>query len=269
MTATVQTADALWSVMKPLLTAVPRVALAVTVAPLFPTSLFTTLLRGTLIVSLSLHLYPYMAADLTPVLPPLQWLALVGKEAFIGVLLGVAVGTLIWAFEGVGQVVDFQIGFSNAMIFDPFGGHDGGPISRLMTRLGVIVFVAAGGLQVLVSLLFESFRLWPVSSFYPSIGAPVAAMTGGSLESLMDLIARLALPVVLLLALVDVSFGLINRVVSQLNVFYFTMPLKGALAALMIALYLSYMVDVAIGEIGSLSGWIQHVAPVISKPWPW
>ena len=47
-------AASLWSIIGPLLAAVPRVAAAVTVAPLFPASLFPTLIRGGLVVSLAL-----------------------------------------------------------------------------------------------------------------------------------------------------------------------------------------------------------------------
>jgi type III secretory pathway component EscT len=56
----------------------------------------------------------------------------------------------------------------------------------------------------------------------------------------------------------------VGRVVPQLNVFFFTMPLKGALAALMIALYLSYLADIASAQVSGLQIWLQRLVPVLA-----
>jgi type III secretion protein T len=254
----------LWHASAPLLAAMPRVGAAVTVAPLFPVSLFPTLLRGAVAVPLCLFLYPHLAAHMPPTLDPLIWVALVGKEAFIGALIGFAVGTLIWALESVGAMMDFQIGLSNAQFFDPFGGHDAGPLSAFMVRLGIILFVVGGGLQVFVSVLFESFRLWPLASFYPALDERLAQFAGESAGSFVELVVRLAAPAILLLALIDLGFGLVNRVVPQLNVFYFTMPIKATVAALMIAIYLSYVAEVVTTQMNTLQHWVEHMQPILS-----
>ena len=255
-----------WSFVAPVLLALPRIGAAIVVTPLFPTNLFPTLLRSTLAVSLSLYLYPHMAAAMPAVgLPLLAWIALLGKEVLIGMLLGFAVGSLVWAFEWAGGVIDLQVGFANAQVFDPFGGHSAGPVGAFMMRIGVLLFVAGGGLQVLASLLFESFHLWPVTSFYPST-VRLADFAGSSFRSLAELAARLVAPAVLLLALIDLGFGLVGRAVPQLNVFFFTMPLKGALAALMLALYLSYLADIAGAQISGLQVWLQRLVPVLATP---
>ncbi len=259
-----QPADAPWNMIAPLVAAMPRITAAVTVAPLFPASLFPLLLRSSVAVSLALYLYPHMAAGLLPDLALTAWLMLILKEAFLGLLVGLAVGTLVWALEAVGSMLDFQVGFSNAQVFDPFGGHQAGPLAEFLTRAAVVLFVTGGGLQLFASLLIESFRLWPVGSFYPSLTPTLADFAGASLGSLLQLIVRLAAPAALLLALIDVSFGLVGRAVPQLNVFYLTMPIKGALAALMIALYLAYIADLAATELAGLPDWLKHLAPVIS-----
>jgi type III secretion protein T len=256
-------AQALWTLYAPILVTLPRVSAALIVAPLFPATLFPMFLRGAIGVSLSLYLYPHMAAHMPAELPILTWLGLVAKESFIGALLGFAVGTLIWAFECAGAVIDFQVGFGNAQFFDPFGGHESGLVAVLMMRLGTILFLAAGGLQVVISLLFESFRLWPAVSFYPS-WSHFGDFADSQIASFMDLVVRLAAPVVLLLALVDLGFGLVGRVVPQLNVFLFTTPIKAALAALMIALYLAYASDVLVGQVSGLRAWLEHLQPILS-----
>jgi type III secretion protein T len=113
---------------------------------------------------------------------------------------------------------------------------------------------------VFVTLLFESFRLWPIGELYPDVGAQLLMLGATSFGSLAELTVRLAAPIILLLVLVDLGFGLVNRVVPQLNVFFFTMPIKGALVALMIALYLSYLFDIAAGQVEHLSGFLKRLA---------
>ena len=253
-----------WSLLAPLLAALPRIGAAITVAPLFPAALFPRLLRGAVALSLALYLYPHMAAHMPAATTPLPWLALIGKELLIGGLIGFAVGTLVWALECVGSAIDFQIGFSNAQLFNPFMGNESSPLAQLMTSLAITLLVTTGGLQVLASLLFESFRLWPIQSLYPSTDQ-LASLAGSSVQSLAELVVQLAAPAVLLLALVDIGFGLLNRVVPQLNVFFFTMPIKGALAALMLALYLSYLSDVFVGRLSGLEDWLKHLEPLLFK----
>lgn len=253
----------LWAFFAPILLGLPRVGAAIIVAPLFPTSLFPTMLRGAVVVALSLYLYPHLAANIPPMMSLLEWIGLVGKEVLIGALLGFAAGTLIWAFETAGALLDFQVGFSNSQYFDPFGGHEAGPMSQFWVRLGTVLFIAAGGLQVLAALLFESFRLWPVTSFYPSL-SHFEDFASGSIRTFMDLVVRLAAPAVLLLALIDFGFGLVSRVVPQLNVFFFTMPIKGALSAVMLALYLSYVSDIVATQLSDLGTSLQHLQPVLS-----
>jgi type III secretion protein T len=135
-----------------------------------------------------------------------------------------------------------------------------------MARLGVIIFVAGGGLQVLTSLLFESFLLWPVASFYPNISDSLVQFGTGWVDGLLKLTARLAVAIVLVLVLVDIGMGLVNRVVPQLNVFFLTMPVKAALGAMMLALYLIYLIDVAAGQLAELPQLLERLAPVLAAP---
>lgn len=245
----------IWSVLAPAFMAVPRILAAVTTAPLFSSALFPSLLRNAFVVTLVLGLYPHLAANL-PVseVNAGEWLLLIAKEVLLGMLIGAAVGAVIWVFESAGAVIDLQVGVSNGMLLDPFGGHVGGPFTALMTRLAVALFVAGGGLYVFVSLLYESFALWPVHSYYPEIGSRLIDVAKESAGSFAQMLVRLAAPVILLLAIVDIGFGLVQRVAPQLNVFFFTMPIKGVLAVLMLSLYLAYLADIVAGHSTQLQG---------------
>lgn len=246
-----------WRWLQPLLAAVPRVAAMFVVAPLLMRHTLPSLVRNAVVVSLSLSLYPFMSAHMpspTPTLP--EWLALVAKEVLVGGLIGYAVGAMVWVMEGVGALIDVQSGLANAMLFDPFGGHPSGVFGAFMAMFGMVLFIGCGGLYAMLSLLFDSYRLWPPGSLQPQLGVPLQQHGLGDMSSVLDLMVRLALPAVLVLLAVEMGLGLVSRIAPQLNVFFFSVPIKCVVAALMLALCMGYLLDFTRGQVD----FIEHAA---------
>ncbi len=137
----------------------------------------------------------------------------------------------------------FQTGSSNASFFDPVGGHDNGPTAEFLGWLVIVLFVAAGGLLSLVGVIVDSYRLWPVASFMPNLGAVLEEFAVRQGDTLFLWIVKLASPVILVLLLVELGIGLIGRVAPQLNVFVFSQPVKSLLATFMMLLFLTFVYE--------------------------
>jgi type III secretion protein T len=165
------------------------------------------------------------------------------KEALIGVLIGLGFGVFIWAIQSAGDLIDFQTGAGNAAFFDPAAGHEGGPTGNFLGWLVITLFVSAGGLLVLIGVLIDSYRIWPVASFFPKIGAVIEQFAVRQGDSLFLWIVKLSAPVIFVLLLVDLGMGLVARIAPQLNVFVFAQPLKSLLATLMMLLFLFFLYD--------------------------
>lgn len=247
------------TLVHPLLAGLPRMGMALLVIPLLPAGLIPRRLRGGLIIALALPVYPLLASTMPAVdWSAGQWMAYVLKESCIGALIGYSMGLLLWALTCAGELIDVQAGFNNAQIFDPFAGHPAGPVSVLMTQLGVLLFVALGGLHVFLQLLYESLQLWPPSSAYPDLGlAGLRDLAASGSGSLLELATRLAAPVIAVLLIVELGIGLINRAAPQLNAFYFAMPIKAVAALLMLALCLAHLVDVFRSQIEASQGLLE------------
>jgi type III secretion protein T len=222
--------------------------------PLFPQQSFPLLVRNGIALALLAGVYPMLAANL----PPPTWstvecLGYTLKESFIGFVIGYAVGALFWAMESVGALIDNQAGMNNANIFDPFGGHQGGPYAAFVMQMAVVIFVLLGGLPLLAALLYESFTLWPLRSFVPTLGEGYKelALNGFALNA--SLVIKLVAPILIVLVVIEMGIGLINRVASELNAFYFAIPIKAVTAALMVAVLLSFRVDVLRDGVRQLS----------------
>ena len=232
---------AIESMLAPIALTLPRLLSIVLVTPFISPEVVNGLTRNAIVLMLAIFISP-AAGDL-PSLTLVSWAAIAAKEAFIGVLLGLGFGIFVWAIQSVGDLIDFQTGSANAPFFDPVGGHEGGPTSGFLTRVVITLFVASGGLLAMVGVIVDSFRIWPVGSFYPHVGKVLEQFTVREGDTLFLWTVKLAAPVIFVLLLVEVGIGLIGRSAPQLNVFVFTQPLKSLLANVMLALFLYFLYD--------------------------
>jgi type III secretion protein T len=230
--------------IKTIMAILPRIASVFLIFPMFARAAVPGLVRGGLAVSLACIVYPHAAA-LIPAHPlsSFFWIALVAKETFIGLLIGFAVSIFFWVLQAVGELIDLQTGSSSAAVYDPISGHPQGPTGMLLHQLGITLFLAAGGLLMLAGLLYESYRVWPIFSFYPNIGAGLESFVVRETDSFWTATVKLGAAVILLLLLIDFGLGLINRFVPQLNVFMISMPIKAAAAVFTLTVFLSFIYD--------------------------
>jgi type III secretion protein T len=219
----------------------PRLFAVFAVVPFLSGGMLTGMVRNGLLLMLAIFMSP-IAGDMPP-LSMGMWLLIAGKEALIGLLLGLGFGIFIWAIQSVGDLIDFQTGSSNASFFDPVAGHDNGPTGEFLGWLVITLFVAGGGLLALLGVIVDSYRLWPVASFYPNVGKVIEEFAIRQGDTLFLWIVKLASPVILVLLVVEIGIGLISRVAPQLNVFVFAQPIKSLLATLMMLLFLYFVYE--------------------------
>ena len=253
------------SLAYPALGTLPRLTAAFLILPLLTKAFVPRQIRIGLMLVLGLAIYPAMAVSFSQENWFLgDWIVFVAKEFFIGGLIGYSVGILLWALAAMGELIDNQAAFTNAQIFNPFGGHSGGPFSAFMAQFGGILFIGLGGLKVFIQILYESFLLWPPSSFWPVLRVSFLDFTISSSGSLLEIATRLAAPIIGTLLIIEIGIGLINRAAPQFNAFYASMPIKAAAAFLMLALLLSQIVDAVRLYIISLPKILQNLNNLLS-----
>jgi type III secretion protein T len=219
----------------------PRLFAIFAVVPFLSGSMITGIVRNGLLLMLAIFMSP-VAGNL-PEVNIGTWVLIASKEAFIGLLLGLGFGIFIWAIQSVGDLIDFQTGSSNASFFDPVAGHENGPTGEFLGWMVITLFVSAGGLLAMLGVVVDSYRIWPVGSFFPSVGAVLEQFAVRQGDTLFLWIVKLAAPVVFVLMLVELGMGLISRVAPQLNVFVFSQPLKSLLAHLMMLLFVFFVYE--------------------------
>jgi len=206
-----------------------RVAGAVSFVPFPGFSNGADAARVALALGLTAALAPLWPAVALP--EPLvgSLVAALASEAAFGLTVGLAVAILIESLLVAAQVFGLQAGYSYASTIDPSTQADSNLLLVLAQLSGGLLFFALGLDRQILRVFAASLVAHPPGTFFLArssidtvIGLGSAMFTTG---------VRLAMPVVVLLALIDISLALLGRIHQQLQLLTLAFPVK-MLAAL-------------------------------------
>jgi type III secretion protein T len=236
-----------------------RVSMAFIVLPIFSPEMIPPTVRNSIFIGLAV-----ICLAMQPGLVPLrlgisEWLALAGKEALIGLAIGFFAGSMLWAMESVGYIIDTKSGASMAQILDPIGGHQSTPLGQFFSRLAVFVFMFSGGLLLLVGSIVESFAIWPVASNWPAFKPGAYEIFEAEFGRLLMIAVMFSAPAILVLFLIDAGLGLINRYAQQINLIALQMPIKMMAALLVTLMMMGLIVDRLVAEFTTRPGLVLQI----------
>lgn len=163
-------------------------------------------------------------------------LALLGKEAIVGLMLGFAASTVFWVAEGVGVLIDNQAGYNNVQQTNPLSGEQSTPVGNLLAQLSIAGFYMLGGMIMLTQILFESFQWWPIGSLSPLWSTILEDFVRVQTGSYLEMMMKIAAPALLVLLLIDLAFGILSKSAEKLEPNNLAQPVKGAVALAMLSL---------------------------------
>jgi flagellar biosynthetic protein FliR len=193
-------------------------------APLFSSKMMPMRARGIVAVALAVGLAPLALAGQTAPIDAMSIAGLVLKELLVGLAFAFAVGVLFAALQVAGTLLDTLIGFSFGASVDPITGNQGTILAQVYGLMGVMIFIAINGDALLIRGFAETFALVPLlemPALDPLLDGAVTAFAG-----IFAAAIKICAPVLLALVLTDVAFGLVTKVVPQMNVFSMGLPTK-------------------------------------------
>ena len=219
--------------------AMPRmVGMMTALSFLGPNLLGGALVRNGIAAALSLLVYPIVSAQIAEArLSALQFAGASAKEFFIGMLVGSVVMAMFWAVQAVGNFIDNQRGATMASSMDPLVGEQSSPLGLFMTQSMVAVFFATGLFNGFLDGVYHSYELWPATSFWPSMDTNVVTFFVAQFVLISQIALLVGGPVVIAMFLSELGLGFVSRFAPQLNVFFLSMPVKSAVATLMLILF--------------------------------
>ncbi len=167
---------------------------------------------------------------------PLVFIALVVKEALIGMLIGFAVSVVFWAAEGIGMLIDNQAGYNNIQQTNPLSGQQSTPVGNLLMQLAIVGFYMLGGMMVFVGLLFDSYDWWPLTGMMPSWPVLAERFFPDEVAGYAQTVLKIAGPVLMTLMLIDLGMGLLSKAAEKLEPGSLAQPIKGAATMLLLVL---------------------------------
>jgi flagellar biosynthesis protein FliR len=217
---------------------IARIAPLFLVAPMFSSKIIPGRVKGLAAVGLAVGIAPLATADEKIPLDVMSMGAIAAKELMIGLAFAFSIAVLFAAVSAAGALLDTLIGFSFGALVDPVSGTNSSVLGQLYSIVGVAIFIAINGDAWVIQGLYRTYELVPL------VDAPsVASMVGGVQEAFSGIFVaalEIAAPVVLAVTLTDAAFGVVSRVVPQLNVFAVGFPAKVTVGLLVLGVSLPF-----------------------------
>jgi len=215
-----------------------RIAPLFLVAPMFSSKMIPSRVRGVAAVGLAVGMAPMALKGRHVPLDVVSLGGLAAKELLVGLAFSLAISVLFHAVSAAGSLADTLIGFSFGALVDPITGVNASVLSQFYSLVGVAIFIAIGGDTWVIQGLNRTYELVPLVD-YPAVGSMVAGVQH-AFTGIFVAAVELAAPVVLAVMITDVAFGVVARVVPQLNVFAVGFPAKVTVGLLIIGVSLPF-----------------------------
>jgi flagellar biosynthetic protein FliR len=199
--------------------------------------------RVILSLSIAMALFPYWPQPMAD-LSGGQFAGWLITEAALGIGIGLTVGFVLEGFYVAAQIMGLQAGYAYASTIDPNSQADSS-VLVIFAELAVgLLFFAMGLDREVIRIFARSMEIAPAGSFVLARGVAAQVLFLGGM--IFSTGVRLALPIVAVLLLIDISLALLGRVNAQLQLLTIAFPVK-----MMVAL--------------TVFGWLLLLMPVILR----
>lgn len=171
-------------------------------------------------------------------------------EVTNGLILGLISNIAFEVLLMAGSLIDVHIGLSMVNTIDPNSEASTTITGNLLHYVALVIFFIVDGHHMLIKSLIESFVLLPIGK---------GLFHGDTMMTMIEIVAnyfviglKIAIPIVLIIILADVSMGLISRAVPQINVMILGMPVKMLIGIIAISVSLPIIIKVFVSNISYL-----------------
>jgi flagellar biosynthetic protein FliR len=168
------------------------------------------------------------------------------SEIFVGLLFAFATNIIMAAIQAAGEIIDVQMGLSMIMLLNPATKTQSTAMGRFFNQLSTMVFVSTGAHLLLLGAFFRSFDIIPLAMSQwhnPALPITLVAITA----KVFTVGVQLAMPIIVVIFVVDFGLGIMNRVSPQINVLELNnmiKPITGAFIVMMLLPTLIHMISV-------------------------
>ncbi len=166
------------------------------------------------------------------------------KEALIGFFMGFFASLIFYVYELIGEFLDISRAASMSRLLVPELKHQSSAMGVLLFQLSLVIFIGFGFHREVIAVAFDSFTTFPVLTLEANL------FTADFLPHAVMIVAELfssalcfALPVIVVCFLIDLAFGLMNRVAPQINAYFLSLPAKMLGGLMMVFVVLPFLLE--------------------------
>ncbi|EDL49943.1 flagellar biosynthetic protein FliR [Erythrobacter sp. SD-21] len=218
-----------------------RIGAALLAAPFFGATSVPMAVRVSITGALAIFVATWMPEVQTPeAILSLEGLLAIAGEVVIGLALGFVLQLAFAAPTIAAELIGGGMGMSMAVSQDAMGGGTTTSFGQYFVIVLTLIFLSTGAHLHWVALVAESYSAFPPGQTW--LGAERFAAIAGFASFMFETAIRIALPVTLILLLVQVITGILSRSAPSLNLFALGLPagVLAGMAALIISAPLIY-----------------------------
>lgn len=216
-----------------------RTGMAVMIMPGIGDGFVSAQIRLHFVLAFSFLLTPFLA----PMLPPLpshtpDLILLLLSEAFIGLFIGTVMRIMISALDTAGMVVSIQSAFSNALVFNPQTASQGSLMGALYSITGVTLLFVTNLHHYMIASIVDSYQLFPALVKAPEM-QPILEVVARTVSAAFRIGVQLAIPFLIVGTVVQAAFGLMGRLMPQIQIYFLALPVQILLSLVILTMVLS------------------------------
>lgn len=203
-------------------------------------------------------LMPFLSASVPPMPPSTPALILLLlAEGLIGIFIGTVMRIMMSALDTAGSTISIQAGFANALVFNPSTATQGSLIGAMYSMMGVTLLFIVNLHHFLLAAVVESYALFPANGAMLDMGS-VAVVISRAVSVAFRTGVQLALPFIVVGLLVHICFGLLGRLMPQVQIFFLALPVQILMSLILLTMVLSagmiYWLNTYAGTVSGLLG---------------
>jgi flagellar biosynthetic protein FliR len=228
-----------------------RVAAFVSAIPLMGGLGVPTKIKVLMTFAVALVLFPMIPVPPQPTETGTLLAGIFG-EVLVGWVIGMGFRLLFAAVDLAAEIEGLQMGFGIGNVFNPTLGQEVSLIGQLRGLAVLLLFLAMNAHHILFEALVGSFHRVPPLSVTLSISLyeQMIRLSG----EMFALGVKIAVPVTLVLILTNLAFGILARVVPQMNIILFSFPVATAVGLLVLGTSFSFFASLMHDRIDGLGG---------------
>jgi flagellar biosynthetic protein FliR len=212
-----------------LLIVMTRVGAAMLAAPFFGAGAVPPQARVIVTGAIAVMICAWTPVAAPPALLSAQGFVAVAGEALVGLSLGFVLQIAFAAPVLGAEIIGGAMGMGMATAVDPNSGTQSPALGQYFTVVITLIFLALGAHLQWIALLVESYRVFPPGHTW--LGPEKFADIAGFATTMFVTAVAIALPVTLVLLVVQVVTGVLSRSAPALNLFALGLP-AGVLAGI-------------------------------------